>query len=117
MEENDLKLITNLDDIFKTDPGYRLSVDFVTKTIRKAKREEEIRRLSMDFLTYLTTFFIVLAVLAGVVLYMRFDQQMIGLLKKNFYTICSILVIVFFIFFTDKIIMPFFLQRNKFETS
>lgn len=109
-----------LDEILASEPKYSLSNDFADKLAAKVGRKYTLEQYFREFLIYIGALVGIATVLAGMALiwYQANIQEWLDFLLSNISLVAGINLLIVFILFADKVLLPYFFYRySSKETS
>jgi len=109
-----------LNEILTAEPKYSLSNNFADKLAAKAGRKYTLEQYFREFLIYIGALAGIATVLAGMALiwYRANIQEWLDFLLSNISLVAGIHLLIVFILFADKVLLPYFFYRySSKETS
>lgn len=109
-----------LDEVLTEDPKYSLNAGFADKLAAKVGRRYTLEQYFREFLIYIGALVGIAAVLAGMafIWYRANVQEWLDFLLANISLVAGINVLIVFILFADKVLLPYFFYRSALkETS
>lgn len=108
-----------LNEILTAEPKYSLSNNFADKLAAKVGRKYTLEQYLREFLIYIGALVGIAAVLAGMALiwYRANIQEWLDFLLSNIFLVAGINLLVIFILFADKVLLPYFFYRNSLKKS
>jgi uncharacterized membrane protein YcjF (UPF0283 family) len=108
-----------LNEILTAEPKYSLSNNFADKLAAKVGRKYTLEQYLREFLIYIGALVGIAAVLAGMALiwYRANIQEWLDFLLSNISLVAGINLLVIFILFADKVLLPYLFYRNSLKKS
>lgn len=111
MNKEELDLI--LEKTFRKDPEYFLSANFAQKVTQAVARREQWKSDLLEYLYLTAVLFLLLLVVAGFFYFIDKDQvlKVISFMSENILLILSIVLILNFILFADRVLLRLLFSR------
>lgn len=104
-----------IEEVLTAEPKYTLNSGFANKLATKVGQKYTLEQHFKEFLIYIAALFGIATILVGMALiwYSTNIQKWLDYLLSNISVVAGINLLIIFVLFADKVILPYFFYRSS----